>query len=400
MKIYCHDIKRWVDNDNFYYGIVYMDESYIEHGFFKLSVDCVPINLLRPFESVIYVMNADVIKVPIQWCDLRAAYVSDGRGRRGIYARQFNYPLNKKYNLCKLNITSRFHERAIDADLEHLSQFTFGFEHETCAGNIPWLECLNSDLIPLYDGSISGHEYVSLPLTHETIIPALVKHLTLLSRHTQFNKNCSLHIHFGNFPIRKENIMRLTKYWSSFQYDLLQYLPVWSYQVERYKDNHKAYNQPLNIRNFDFWIEKATGNVYENDRSFYLPNQNDVEEVAKWNVKGRYFNLNIMHLISGEAHKTVEFRFLRPTHNLFEIKWYLLVFGAFLRFVIEKPNHRGSVTVTNVLSTIFPKDMASKLLSAGDILRHLSKAQCNIDDRGGIDDWFKQNYLKHFNFQF
>lgn len=399
MKVYLHDLKRWSDYGDYIYGIVYMDKTYVEYGYFQLSLECVPIDLLRNYGDFCYAMNNSVIKVPIEWCDKKAAYVVKGKGRKGVYSRRFNYPLKRKYNLCKLAIRQRFEVNEHDVYLDHLSQFTFGFEHETSDGNIPWFDCLNFDLIPLYDGSISGHEYVSLPLTFTNVIPTLTKHLSLLKNHTIFNHNCSLHIHFGNFPIEKDTIVRLTKYWSTFQYDLLQYLPPWSYQVELYKDNHKAYNQPLNIRNFDDWFEATTGNIYGNEESFYLPNLHDADENAKWNVKGRYFNLNIMHLISGASHKTVEFRFLRPTHNVFELKWYLIVLGAFLRFVIEHPDQRGTITVEKVITAIFPKKLAVNLLAAGKVLRHLSKFQQNIEDLGGLRDKLKQAYLKHFKFE-
>ena len=75
-----------------------------------------------------------------------------------------------------------------------------------------------------------------------------------------------LHIHFGGFPINYQAIEKLVKTWRYFQYDLLKYIPEWSYEVEKYKDNNKAYNKPLNISNlknekhFKTWVIRITIN--------------------------------------------------------------------------------------------------------------------------------------------
>lgn len=104
--------------------------------------------------------------------------------------------------------------------------------------------------------------------------------------------------------------------------------------------------------------------------------------------------MNIMHLISGDAHKTVEFRFLRPTTDYSEIKWYLLILSAFLIYVINsKDSNYKKITVDKVIDFTFPKDIADKLKLEGGKLYHLRKVQMSYGDYGGVNQYRKEIYL-------
>lgn len=268
--------------------------------------------------------------------------------------------------------------------------FTIGIEFETSTGNIPWLDLKENALVPLYDGSITGHEYVTLPLTMKQV-PIIKRYLFLLNNFTTYDHNCSLHIHFGGFPIEFEKIEFLVKQWSNFQSELLQYLPLWSYSVENYKDNHKAYNKKLSIRDLRSFIYRSTRNEITSDADLYLPNQFDEDEERKWNVEGRYYNMNIMHLVSGKSHKTVEFRFLRPTYRYNEIKTYILILGGFLKWVMD--NNTGKCSVEKIINQ-FDNDTMIMLTHNMSVLKLLSKMQTNYDDYGGLNDERKDIILE------
>ncbi len=365
-------------------NIVYIDENHIEFGFFDITINCMPIYYKG---DIYWLQDKSQCTLPLYYRNDIGCYTLEKQTEnliKRISKHTWYYPIPKSYNFSKLNLPEPQCNVIIDKDLEVISDFTIGLEYETSSGNIPWLDCQKYGLVPLYDGSITGHEYVTFPLQSNQI-PSIKEHLNLLNKYTEFDQNCSLHVHFGNFPITYNKIYNLVKCWRIFQNDLLHYLPEWSYTVERYKDNRKAYNKPLNVTNLKLFYEASTGNVYENDESFYLPNLYDEDEHRKWEVQGRYHNLNIMHLIAGKNHKTVEFRFLRPTYNYSEIKWFLLVFGAFLKYVKDLENPTPVCTVTSVLNTVYPIQLASKLINMGIVLRHLSKYQSNCNDRGGIN---------------
>lgn len=396
MIVFNNTNKRWEPrSDNLVKGIVHIG-TYVEFGYFEPLPTNIP---LLYGDTLYFVQRVECIHSSIYWSNSQGCYTLDKdleNNCKLCSKHIFNYPIKRSYNFSKLGLKPKEILVKYDSDYEFIRQFTFGFEYETSVGNVPWLVLQDLNLVPLYDGSITGHEYVTFPLTYEKL-PIVKNHLNVLEHYTNFDKNCSLHVHFGNFPINQEDIVRLVKLWRYFQWDLAKYLPYWSYAVENYKSNGKAYNKPLAISNLVSFYERYTGNRFEDNNSFYLPNVYDANEIRKWEVQGRYYNMNIMHLISGKEHKTVEFRFLSPTTNYDEIKWYILVLGAFLRYVIEsKTRVYKDISVQKVITYVFPKDLSDKLLLEGKKLCNLRKIQINSKDFSGTNRYLKDLYLHRF----
>ena len=392
--LYNNTKKRWEDGNNLLRGVVHIDYMYIEYGYFEVTPLNVPLIING---TLTYLERQENCIMPLYWINDRCCYTTDPILANNIITNSkhtFNYPIERCYNFSKLYLKPKDIKLVPDEEFVYIKDFTFGLEYETCGGNIPWLRCIDTNLVPLYDGSINGHEYVTFPLTYVDL-PVIKQHLKLLEKYTFYDKNCSLHIHFGNFPINNSCIDRLCKFWYHFQWSISKYIPEYSYYVERYKSNGKAYNKPFPcIRSLSAFYKRFTGNEYNDDQSFYLPNSYDSTEERKWEVHGRYFNMNIMHLISGDTHKTVEFRFLRPTTDYSEIKWYLLILSAFLKYVINsKDSNYKKITVDKVIDFTFPEDIADKLKSEGRKLYHLHKVQLSYCDPGGVNQYRKEIYL-------
>lgn len=392
MIIYNYSNKNWepFDGDVHVRGIISIGD-FIEYGYFELTLYSIPIYYK---ESVYFLLDYRTYTGPLFFRNdigiycLEKAYANNLIRVSRLY---WYYPIPKCYNFSKLNIQKSKVQLELD-EYKSISNYTIGIEYETAGGNIPWLECMKYNLVPLYDGSITGHEYVTFPLTHGEL-HSIKEHLQLLDKYTAFDKNCSLHIHFGGFPINYQVIEKLVKIWAYFQYNLLKYIPVWSYEVEKYKDNHKAYNKPLKISDLKSFYEFTTANDYVDDNSFYLPNLFDQDEVRKWEVQGRYHNMNIMHLISGSEHKTVEFRFLRPTYNYNELKWYILILGSFLNYVLtEKSSYK--ITVPELIDMYFTGDDKEYMMHVSQVLYNLHKIQVTNNDCSGTIQHLKNEYLK------
>lgn len=386
--------KKW-ERDNMYLfrGIVYIDQNYIEYGYFNPD----PLNIPVLYNGEItYLDRKEHCLLLLYWRNSNCCYTFEKRyannailNSKGIFA----YPITKCYNFSKLDLIPKKILKHIEIEFKYIKQFTFGLEYETSAGNIPWIDCLENNLVPLYDGSITGHEYVTFPLNYLEL-PIVKDHFNLISQYTEYDENCSLHIHFGGFPIDYSMIQKLCHFWHVFQNKLQSYIPEWSFYVEKYKANGKAYNKVFPKIHLQEFYYVYTGNMYEDNNSFYKPNQYDVDEQRKWEVHGRYYNMNIMHLIAGPKHKTVEFRFLRPTTNYNEIKWYLLVLGAFLNYVMKSQDtDYDDISIAKVIQFTFPNNIATKLLSEGQKLYHLHKIQINHNDKPGINDQLKVAYL-------
>lgn len=387
LKVFNHTSQQWESlSPKLSYGIVRFTPN-VEFGYFE-----------KDNNSIFYYFNNESVWVKdytlcpkLYWNNRHAVYVDteDLQSFTKVPSKYaWPYPINKAYNLVKTTDNFTIPEAESEACYSNLP-FTIGIEFETSTGNIPWLDLKENALVPLYDGSITGHEYVTLPLTMKQV-PVIKRYLSLLNNFTTYDHNCSLHIHFGGFPIEFEKIEFLVKQWSNFQNELLQYLPLWSYSVENYKDNHKAYNKKLSIRDLRSFIYRATRNEITSDADLYLPNQYDEDEERKWNVEGRYYNMNIMHLVSGKSHKTVEFRFLRPTYRYDEIKTYILILGGFLKWVM---NNTGKCSVEKIIEQ-FDNDTITMLKHNMSVLKLLSKMQTNYDDYGGLNDDRKDVILK------
>ena len=345
-------------------------------------------------ERTVLGMDYRLFKDAIRWNNHNGYYTFEGdwNNSKDFSKYMRNYPVEIVYNLSKLNL-DEFSIPEVDEDPIYKElNFTIGLEFETSVGNIPWIDLHENALIPLYDGSITGHEYVTLPLTSKQY-PLIKKYIELLKYYTSYNKDCSIHIHFGGFPINMECIDRLVKSWDYFQNMLLEYIPKYSYQVERYKSNGKAYNKPLSIRNLWKFIYQATGNIINSDSDLYLPNEYDRTEDRKWNVTGRYYNMNIMHLVSGEEHKTVEFRFIRPTYHYDEIKTYILVLGGFLKWVMKD---NGKIkSIPQMIQEMYSPEISKVILHNLSVFKHLTKMQVNHMDFAGLNDRKKDLFLKH-----
>lgn len=391
MKIYNNTTKKWEFYDKEHcYGYVILNSDYFEHGYFTLSVDSI---LVEHDGKIMWLCNYKDCHIDLYYRNDIGAYSTNSyhaNNLKRISKSNWPYPIQKYYNFSKLNLQKP--EIYVNSDFTKMKfDFTVGLEYETNRGNIPWLECVKHGLVPLYDGSITGHEYVTFPLQFGEL-GIVEQHLTMLSNYTTYDKNCSLHVHFGNFPISYNDIQRLVEMWKTFQFELLKYLPPWSYEVENYKDNEKAYNKPLVITDLKEFYAITTGNHYDGEECFYYCNRYDCDEVRKWEVRGRYYNMNIMHLISGSAHKTVEFRFLRPTKNYLEVKWYILILSAFLQTVINSKESKV-ITIPELIDIVYDDSIKSWLHNYGNKLYALHKMQITNDDAPGIDDNLKNIVL-------
>lgn len=394
MIVYNYSTKEWesYDSDTHVRGIINIGK-FIEYGFFELNHNSIPIEFNN---NCYFLFDYHTCTVPLFYRNDIGMYSLVRMHQNNIKRISrlcWNYPIQKCYNFSKLNIPKKAIESKPE-EFKTISDFTVGVEYETAAGNIPWLDCLSNNLVPLYDGSITGHEYVTFPLSYDELY-TIKDHLKVLESYTYYDKNCSLHIHFGGFPIKYRYIDGLMKIWKKFQFKLLKYIPYWSYEVEQYKDNGKAYNKPITVDSLKLFYEGTTDNNYEDDNSFYLPNRYDADEVRKWEVHGRYYNMNIMHLISGNDHKTVEFRFLRPTTNYVEIKWYILILGNFLKYVLRE-DAICDITVPELINLSFTGKEKEYMHKIAKILHNLHKIQITNCDYGGINSKLKTYYLsKH-----
>ena len=235
-----------------------------------------------------------------------------------------------------------------------LENLSFGLEFETTKGHIPDRVLNQYGLIPLRDGSISGIEYVTVPMEGEKGLQCTVDILKELKKRTSYSdETCSLHLHLGNIPRTKEFILAFFKVGMKIQDEMFQMFPL--YKKYNYHIKNKNYSAPLptfeilsqldpiiDSRNIDenFGVLykylsmgqdfKSVGNNLEN----VLSHPADPNGNQKWLVKCRYFLYNLVPLIFGNK-QTIEFRIHTPTYDVNKILPFIFMNSLIVNFVIR-----------------------------------------------------------------
>ena len=219
--------------------------------------------------------------------------------------------------------------------VEKQLKYTFGIEFETAGGVIPEDLCFSLGLIPLRDGSITGIEYATVPMSNRNI-NLLREQVNCLREYTATNSTCSMHMHFGRLPNDLKYHYVLYRVFNAIEYTLEQYLPDYTFSTNKYKTNGKNYcgHLPNSLNLFDFyeWISGGvTLDMTDTTFSLKYPHPSDESGNHKWNISQRYYSMNLINALFYNRNKTVEFRFLKPSYNInFIINW-LYIFTAILK---------------------------------------------------------------------
>lgn len=241
------------------------------------------------------------------------------------------------------NLLNRFNisaikDREITDKLQSLLKYSFGLEFETSSGMIPEHLCYECGLIPLRDGSISGYEYSTIVLG-KTYGLSLLKHqLEALKKYTEFDKECSLHIHFGKLPTNIRFAYILYKLCYMLEPAISDILPVYAFETKKFKKSRKDYCRKLEkfdtiSQMYNYYAGTEELFVYEDSVdsvNLNISHPYDVNRSRKWNIHTRYHWVNFINLLFYKNHKTIEFRCLNPTRNFNKIVTWIYIFTAII----------------------------------------------------------------------
>lgn len=269
-----------------------------------------------------------------------------------------------------------------------LGDLSFGLEFETTKGFIPDRILNQTGLIPLRDGSISGIEYVTIPLEGAKGLQTVVDLLKPLKERTTFNDTCSLHLHLGNIPRTKEFILAFFKLTCMVQDEIFAMFPI--YKKYNFRIKNKNYSAPYPTFDLMSRMDPVinTNNINENFNILYtflsegqdfsevnydLKNVNfhprDPEGTQKWNIHTRYFIHNLIPLIFGNK-TTVEFRIHTPTYDVNKIIPFILINSILVNYVIENQKHilgNKSFFYKKTLYSIISEHLRSKVSDNGSL---------------------------------
>lgn len=279
--------------------------------------------------------------------------------------------------------------------LSHYIKYTFGLEFETSLGAIPEKICFRDGLIPLRDGSITGVEYSTIVLKRNPGLSLLEQQINTLKEYTVFNKDCSLHVHIGGFPLIPDVIFRIYQTCYLLENEIQTLIPEYSFQTCRYKTNGKDYCKKLKVfSSFDEMYYSLVGISYKGRLD--IPHPRDVDRGHKWMISSRYYWLNVINALCYSVNKTVEFRFLRPTYNFRKILLWLYIFGAIVKFAKDSAyiDMYSKLDLKTVLKRVYPPDLVKSLMDGINRLRIVTQMQHDNGDLIGEQTVFEDRLFK------
>lgn len=369
LVVYDHSKKQYVLNsDNIIEGVIALENEKLIFGFFSKN-KFNSVYLITP-ENKFNILHINIFEKSLlyreklsdgnfyhikslQSSDFYKKYVPSNEIKHSL-PYSCDKVLKKYIHLYeKVDITPTKHDINISKTIGDL---TFGFEFETTKGYIPSHINENLGLIPLRDGSISGLEYVTIPLSGSKGISILKEISKELQKRTDYNDTCSMHLHIGNIPRTKEFLLAFSILTVAIQDEIYKLFPL--YKKYNFGIKNKNYSAPLenfnflrsldevinekNIdKNFDILFKQLSGGQPFSDYGNHLDNvlfhPQDPNGTHKWAIKGRYKIHNLIPIIFGNK-KTIEFRIHTPTFNINKIYYFLILNSLLIRYTIRFQN--------------------------------------------------------------
>jgi hypothetical protein len=256
-----------------------------------------------------------------------------------------------------------------------LEDLTFGLEFETTKGFVSKKTLSQYGLIPLRDGSISGIEYVTVPMGGEKGLQAICDITNVLKKRTEYDdKTCSMHLHLGNLPRTKEFMLAFFKVGMMIQDEVFAMFPL--YKKYNYNIKNKNYSAPLPtfeiLSKLDRVIDSSNidynfGVIYEylsmghrfeaigNNLDNVVSHPADPNCNQKWLIKPRYLLYNMIPLLFGNK-QTIEFRIHTPTYESNKIIPFVLMNALVVNFVVknqdnilQNPGYLNNLSLVDIL---------------------------------------------------
>ena len=408
MQVFDEVTKTWVDSFLATKIIIEHLPNQVIFGYTKASRSLVEVLINDNKDTHIYLTDLNTYKGKLYFSKNNGFYFSPVNFNDEFIVKEqllkgmgrFPYTFYRHYEA--VNNFNIFKDRQIIKDtsteypLSKYLKYTFGLEFETSQGYIPENICLKDGLIPLRDGSITGIEYSTVVLKGNSGLSLLHQQVESLKEYTSFNKNCSLHVHLGNYPLTEDAIFNLYHLCKSLETELEDILPEYTFYTDKYKDNGKNYCKKLPIyNNFNELYKGLVGRPFFGD--FEQPHPNDLERCRKWQILTRYYFVNFINALCYDVNKTIEFRFLRPTYNFKKILLWLYIFNGILKYAEEVYDPGQIINLKMIMNYCYPVKLASEVNFGILKLQILSRNQQLNGDFIGADVWMEDQLFNDLN---
>lgn len=293
------------------------------------------------------------------------------------------YGINDNPNTSRLIESKKEESNDFNNIKKQLQELTFGFEIETSNGEI--LEKVANDFkfVRLYDGSISGHEFVSIPLKVENF-DYVKQFCNLLGKACSKNMFCSTHIHVGGIPFSTENFTSIFSLFKRLEHEIHALVPPYKKSVQYFvakrnnglgeiKDHCKYLPDHLDLafgaKNPSSFTQQAATYFAGGNRigvgGLGTDRYRNLFEGRKWNMN-RYFFVNFVNYLFKEG-GTIEFRLLESTFSFDNILYWLLLNVAITKYAIKEQkrvfDRKEKITLEDCVNGIYSNEIAEKVIS-------------------------------------
>lgn len=289
----------------------------------------------------------------------------------GLYGAIGNPSFEKSINSHKKYLPKLKINKSLTRFERFLDGHTFGLEIETTRGGIPIPFMERYGVFPVRDGSIAGHEFVTVPYKGVEGLSTIEQLFKLFQRYTVTDQFCSLHIHFGNLFTETDSddyllfIVAFYMLAQRTQFEIREFLPPYKKDmqylmskrnngtVDHCKDLNMLGLNDMEILDKDGSVNKGNLNAAISTLVRFLNENNNIGYAAtkikngdvlthvkegrnKWEWLGRYYHTNLIPLLFKEM-RTIEFRYHSGTVNPTKAINWLFICNALIRYAKTYP---------------------------------------------------------------
>lgn len=252
-----------------------------------------------------------------------------------------------------------------------IAPYSIGIEFETSKGYIPPAMLATLGLIPLRDGSITGHEFSTVPLEGSAGIQILRDACRALSERCAIDYKCSFHVHIGGIKRDYITLIALYETCRAVQNSLLKLVAPFKLDPVNRAKLEKDYCHKLPDLKIDYENLFAKGELsmdraaIEFDKIFFFLscgvhmdskwNLNTFKHPAgsqKWNISSRYHIINLVATVFSRS-QTVEHRLHHCTLNFTKVINWVMICTAIVSFVDKNAeaivHHNIKCTLDNII---------------------------------------------------
>lgn len=369
---YCHITGSYVRKTQFplLYGVVDIKGKDLVYGYFKHDLTKV-FNINLGSETVACICDEIVKILDLKYYPRGGAYyprkiVSSNidQAYKGSYVsfNTGNYSLDNN----SIALIQQHYQKREGNELTKFMPYSIGIEYETSGGHLPEHLCYRYALVPLRDGSISGHEYVTIPMQPDEI-SLIGEQCEVLTNHCIVDRLCSVHNHMGGYSKEPIKVLALYELCRRLQEDIFNILPPFKRDSRFFANKKEGKDHSQLLPNLDI-------NIYKEDETFsidhcfnrllsflnegQLPQKREGryihsrEENNKWDQKRRYYWVNFIPLFFHDK-ATVEFRAHHGTLNKDKVYNWIWITNAFMRYADAYPElilrKKIKITLNDVL---------------------------------------------------